>query len=107
MTQQELYDVWTRWMHRNDLTADLDTIYTFAAEKVNERLLFKVVDVADILANSPRMLVHAGLWYLHEMAQDDVGLQREMTLFEDAVVDFSLRTSLNNTNPDMLATEAP
>ena len=101
MTKTELFDIWERYMHRNDLSADLDTTYTLASERITERLLSTTVDLATILADSPRMFVHAGLCSLHELAQDDEGLTREEAKFEQAVQDYALRNSINNVTPAM------
>jgi len=94
MTRQELDATWTRYMHRSDLSADLDTAYDLTAERISERLYKPTVDIDDILLNSPRMLVHGGLAYLAELAQDDEQLNREMQLFGEAVTDYSQRDSI-------------
>lgn len=96
MTKQELFEAWERYMHRRDLAADLDLTYTLAAERVSERLMFTDTDIPAILANSPRMLLHAGLIQLAELAQDTEQEMREMRYFEDAVADYSFRSSINN-----------
>ena len=102
MTEQELKDQWTRFMHRNDLAADLDEIYGYAAQLVYERLIsITAPSIDDIVANSPRPMPHAGLIYLHELAQDDNGMMREMDRFESAIQDYALRTSINNVDPQM------
>ena len=101
MTRDQLNAAWQRYMHRTDLTADLDLTYTLAAERVTERLLFDDVDLALILEQQPRMLLHAGLNQLAELAQDDVQAQREQGLFETAVQDYSINYSFVNTVPAM------
>ena len=102
MTEQELKDQWVRYMHRKDIVADLDEIYGYAAQLVYERLFsFSDVSIDDITANSPRPMLHAGLIYLHELAQDDNGVMREMDRFESAIQDYAIRTSVNNTDPMM------
>ena len=98
MTQQELEAAWQRYMHRTDLSEDLATVNAFANEKVTGRLLFSTVDLAQILADTPRMLFHAGMTYLAELAQDDEQLMREENRFEEAVSDYSYRRSLTD-NP--------
>lgn len=92
MTLSELKAIWARYMHRSDLTADLDTVYALAQQRAQERVLAPL-DLDDLLANNPRMLIHAGLCHLHELAQDDEGLAREMALFNEAVTDFSIYMS--------------
>lgn len=102
MTKTELYAYWERWMHRNDLTADLDTVYASAAQLVNESLIsIASPDIDAILANSPRPLQHAGLVYLHQLAQDNDGMSRELSMFREAITDYALRTSINNVVPQM------
>lgn len=103
MTRQELDAIWQRYMHRTDLVADLDEVFDRAGERIQERLLFATVDLADILENAPRMYVHAGLVYLHELSQDDEGGARETQLLQDAVRDYSLRTSINNASAPQMA----
>ena len=93
MTRDDLNATWTRYMHRADLSADLDTAYDLTVERIEERL-YGTVDIDTILLSSPRMLVHGGLAYLAELAQDDEQLGREMQLFDGAVTDYSQRYSL-------------
>lgn len=94
MTEAELYDFWTRWMHRKDIAADLDTVYLMASTRIAERLMSSA-DLAAILENSPRMFMHAGLAYLHELAEDDQGQARELGHFEVAAKDYSFAKSLS------------
>ena len=102
MTLDELKAFWTRWMHRRDLTADLDTVYALATDRVAGSLMSSTMTVTDILANYPRMLQHAGLVYLHELAQDAEGEQRELRHFNDALADFEFRQSrVDNPAPAM------
>lgn len=103
MTQAELYAAWERYMHRKDLSEDLDLVYTLVTEQVQSRLMFEMVSMSIILQNTPRMLLHAGLTYLAELAQDDEQLQREQLRFEQAAQDFSMRYSIDNTVPVMIA----
>lgn len=105
MTEAELFASWTRYMHRNDITADLPTVRTYADEAIAGRLLFNTIDLDDILANHPRMHLHAGLMYLHELAQDDPGLSREAQTFENAAASYSMRRSLTD-NPSPVKMEA-
>ena len=103
MTLSELKAVWQRYIHRTDLSADTDTVYTLISEQIPHRLIsFPDVDMDTILATYPRMLVHGGLAYLHELAQDDEGMQREMMRTDDAIRDFSLWYSIyNDASPAM------
>ena len=102
MTQQELKDQWLRFMHRNDIVGDVEEIYGYAAQLVYERLIsISQPSIDDIVANSPRPMLHAGLIYLHELAQDDNGIMREMDRFESAIQDYAMRTSINNVDPTM------
>ncbi len=95
MTLNELKAAWQRWMHRNDLSGDTDHIYVFAAELVQEQLMMSTVDIDDILTNAPRSLFHAGLVYLHELAQDDEGKMREQQLLVQALQDYTIRASID------------
>jgi len=88
MTEAELRAAWTRYMHRNDLEADLDRTWLLALQRCSERLLFNVQQ-SDIVEGAGRMMLHAGLIYLHELAQDDDGLSRELRMFDDAAKDFT------------------
>lgn len=92
MTEQELFDLWERWMHRNDMTADMPTVYSLSKLRVQERMLLGVT-IEDVLANAPRTLVHAGLSYLHEIAQDAEGKTVEDMRFEEAIKDYSFALS--------------
>ena len=89
MTEEELQNIWTRWMHRNDLQEDLDTVYLMASTKTVQRLLLPVL-IEDLMTEAPRIMVHAGLIYLHQLARDDAGQRQEMTHFEDACQEYSL-----------------
>ncbi len=101
MTQQELEDTWIRYMHRSDLQADIATTNILANQRVLQRLMRSDTDLADILADSPALLVHAGLMALMELAQDDTGLGRESQLFEDAASGYAMKYSIDNIDPVM------
>ena len=110
MTRDQWDDAMIRWMHRNDITSDLDTVWTFAVDQFYKSWMRSGTEAlyADddaLLDSAPRVMHHAGMMFLHELAQDDPGLQREATLFNDAMTDFVHWWSLNNTNTDMLAKE--
>jgi hypothetical protein len=81
-------------MHRTDLDADLDDTYLFATAKIVNRMMQPGLDINEVLAEQPQVLVHAGLVYLAELAQDDVQMQREQTLFENAHSDMQMQNSL-------------
>jgi len=95
MTEADIRTLWTRYMHRNDIASDLDAVLSFAKERVQERLLFTVVDPDEILASSPRSIFHAGMTYLAELLQDDEQLMRETSLMETAVQDYSFRRAID------------
>lgn len=94
MTEAELYGIWERWLHRSDMTADLDTVYLMASQRIKERVIGSV-DLAALLENSPRMFVHAGLAYLHEIARDLDGQDLETALFETAADEYQMRASID------------
>jgi len=100
MTRDELEAAWTRYMHRADLEADLGLTYDLAGERVAGRLM-RVHDAVPDEGEAPGMWLHAGLWQLHELAQDDAGAGREATLFEDAARNFMMAWSLANVTPQM------
>lgn len=95
MTEAEVEAAWTRYMHRSDLSADLPTIWTMAESKISERIMAAAPDPVDVMAAHPRTYLHAGLVYLHELAQDDEGLMRETALFDAAMVDLHFRRSID------------
>ena len=102
MTRQELYDLWGRYMRRMDLGGDYDAVYVMVAQMISERLIsITAPDIDAMLATSPRPLVHGGLLYLHELAQDNDGLMREHERFETALQDYGIRTSIDNVAPMM------
>ena len=37
MTKAELFNIWKRWMHRQDMDNDLEDVYRQAVNKVGER----------------------------------------------------------------------
>lgn len=92
MTKQELYAIWQRWVHRNDLTADLDEIYRQADQTIHDRVL-QPVTTGEILETYPNLFVHAGLVKLHTLAQDDEGMMREGQLLADAFTTWHMRYS--------------
>jgi len=94
MTEQELMDRWSRWMHNSGTDADLTRVYLMATTLVAQRALFPV-DVPTILADDTggNMLHHAGLIYLHELARDSEGVAMETQAFDQALSDYSLYRS--------------
>ncbi len=105
MTRAEWDAGMQRWMHRNDIEADLPQIWEFATSQFHQSWLRDDTeglypDEDALLAAAPRPLHHAGLMYLHQLAQDDEGLMRETGLFTGAMADFVLHWSMNNFKPD-------
>ena len=106
MTRAEWDANMTRWMHRKDLAADLDTAWLFAKEKffnawlnADGRTVYATDDA--LLTAAPGPMQHAGMLYLHNLAQDDAGLQREDRLFDFAMADFAINYSVQNITPQM------
>jgi hypothetical protein len=95
MTMDEIHAAWLRWMHRNDLAADLATVETMAAARIAERQMH--LGDPPLPEDAPRLWLHAGLVSLHELAQDDEGLMREQELLERAEVDWHFRRSFDTT----------
>ena len=101
MTKQELYAIWERGMHRNDLAADLDDVYLFASEVSVNSMMYADATVDDLLLTAPQIMVHAGLMYLAELAQDDVQLERETMKFRTSTGDWQMRRSVQTLSPAM------
>lgn len=101
MTQAEIEAQWARYMHRADLATDMASTWLYAREQIRDRLMFKPADpllpdaeLDEILASNPRIYLHSGLLYLQELAQDDVGMQREMVRFDGAISDYQMHRSI-------------
>jgi len=102
MTRAEWDAVMLRFMHRQDVQADLEDVFRLAVARVREGWMRGDLPFADddaLLAYAGRALHHAGLMHLHELAQDDSGLGRERYLFEYAMSDIQFRWSLDNVTP--------
>ena len=82
MTRQELDAIWQRYMHRNDLSNDLDEVYRAATQRITTHVTVKDIDMNEVLAVFPSLLISAGMLYLHRLSQDDIGMQREAEQFE-------------------------
>lgn len=102
MTLDELHAAWLRWMHRKDIEADLAVVDELTLARIQERLMYiPLIDPPpeDLLAwfaeNTPRLVHHAGLVSLHQLAQDDEGLSRELGLFDQAMKDHHFRRSID------------
>ena len=95
MTETELKAIWVRYMHRNDLTADLDTTLELVQSRISERLMLSEIDVGAILEDNPRMFVHGGLCYLAELARDTEQMQLEEQYLAEAIRDYSFRQSID------------
>ena len=98
MTQQELYDTWVRYMHRNDLQQDMATTYALAGNEITNRLLYAAPDLAEILATEPQLYVHAGLLALAEIAQDDEQMARSEGRLQRDLQAWSLRHSIDTSD---------
>lgn len=106
MTLEELQEAWVRWMHRNDIEADIATVTSLALQKVQQRLMYEHDKTSEFTENlirtSSAMFLHAGLIYLHELAQDDEGGARETQLYEDAIRNHNFWNSLNTSDAQMV-----
>jgi hypothetical protein len=98
MTKAEIQAAWTRYMHRADLSADLEQVWDHAGQMIENRLMQTKVDLAEIATSSPQLYLHAGLTYLHELVMDDEGLAREESRFASALADYAMRWSLKNSD---------
>lgn len=93
MTIDDLRAAWLRWMHRNDLMADLDTVQALATARMSDRITYTrdpAQTLDEWITAAPDAWLHAGLISLHELAQDDAGLDREMGLFAKAMGDHNM-----------------
>ena len=86
-------------MHRNDLAVDYSLIWTMAGFKVVAAIMRVKGDTEDLTETCPQLYLHAGLIYLQELAQDDNGMQREMTMFDAAAQNSAIAWSLANVTP--------
>ena len=102
MTRSEWDAAMQRYMHRNDLTQDLDLTFTLSTQKIFDRLLRTDTDTDAILDVAPALYVHAGLMVLMEVSQDDVGLVREGQLFENSAVNYAMKYSIDTVDPTMI-----
>jgi hypothetical protein len=102
MTRVELDAAWTRYMHRNDLTADLDQTMALTEDRIRGRLMFKTVDLPAILDTDGGIYLHGGLIELADMVQDTEQMQKEEGLFQQAIQDYSFRHSITTSAGHMI-----
>lgn len=98
-TKAGILDAWQRRMHRLDQAEDLEFVWQTARAMLAGRIMRRGVDLDEVLTTSPATYLHAGLVYLHELAQDDEGLERERRLLEQALQDEALAWSKANVTP--------
>ena len=96
MTVEEIRAAWVRWMHRRDMTDDLDTVEAFARNTIRERIMFKQPNNDDLELYGSQVLFQAGMMYLHQLAQDDDGLARVTQLFAASCDDYVIGLSIRN-----------
>lgn len=105
MDKDGLFALWARYMHRADLGADLETTYLLTWQMIVDAwagtpLPYELPE--EWLQNSSKEWVHGGLAQLHELAQDNDGVAREMDLFRRAIDDHQRRHSIDTcTAPQM------
>ena len=99
MTLDDMRAAWLRWMHRVDLSADLDTVQELTFARITQRLMYPAPeagwDIDELVEAMPTVWHHGGLMSLHQLAQDDEGLAREGQLFDQAVTDWHFRNSID------------
>lgn len=105
MTEAEIRAAWLRFMHRSDLAEDLDFVWRTARAMISARSMRRAPDLDAILNDTPQVYLHAGLVYLHELAQDEEGIARERDLLRQAMQDEALAWSRANVTPKPGATE--
>ena len=110
MTRSEWDAAMVRYMHRSDLSADLDQVFDYATSKIENAWMRKNVlsgttpmfnSADDMLAYAPLPYLHAGLMYFQELVQDDEGMMREMTRFSDEMSTVQHKWSRDNVTPRM------
>mgnify|MGYP000273373831 CR=1 FL=1 len=100
MTLTEWTDTMTRYMHRSDLSGDLTQALDFAQQQFDDAWLGALPydgtqdDLLDLAGNA---MTHAGLMWLHDLAQDNEQLAKERNLFSVAVKGLMRRVSYTNT----------
>lgn len=104
MTEAQIRAAWRRYMHRADIEDDLDFVWATARAMVSARAMRRAPDLDQMLEDAPHVFLHAGLVYLHELAQDDDGLARERDLLRQALQDEALAWSAANVTPKPGAT---
>jgi hypothetical protein len=94
MTQEEIEAAWIRYMHRSDLEADLVDTWLFASSATVNELMYAPIVFDEILADAPQIMLHSGLVYLAELAQDDVQLERETMKFKTSADAWMMHRSI-------------
>ncbi len=94
MGKEELFALWARWMHRNDLDGDLDAVYEFAAAASIDRMMNTNLTIEILLDEAPQIIFHAGMMYLAELVQDDTQLERETMKFGTTATAYQMRKTL-------------
>ena len=96
MTESEIEAAWIRWAHRQDIDADISDVRAFAQGHTNNRILIDGVTYLDTIAAAPQAYLSAGLIYIHDLAQDDESLQRELAMFDNAISGWMIKRSVEN-----------
>ncbi len=102
MTRADWNNTMLRWAHRRDVEPDLDQVWLYAKETFLNAWPQREPPVTSdegILDVAPSPMHHAGLMYIHQLAQDDVGMEREARLFDSAMTDFVMGWSLQKVTP--------
>lgn len=100
MTADQVRAFWARWSHRSDLAADMAVIEELAGQRIRDRMMqwYRVFelpeDISESMADAPALWCAAGLIEIHRLAEDEAGLAREGTMFEQAAADYIMRLSL-------------
>ena len=95
-TKADIYAIWERWAHRTDIGADLDTVWLLTVNRITQRMKAPItVEETDPDFNAmSNMLVHGGLLYIQELAEDDMSIGRESQLFDGAIQAYSIFQSI-------------
>ena len=99
MTKSELYAVWTRWAHRQDLSPDYDTIYELAGQRIADSAMrvMPPEELDEILATSPAVWLQAGLVELFQLSRNNQAIMEADARFVDVLGKYLMQWSLTNT----------
>ena len=104
MTLVEIQAQWVRYMHRNDLTADMAATTVYARNLIGNRIMRITTDaeIDTLMVDAPQLWLNAGLIWLAELAMDNDTLARSMDRFTSDINDYQIAYSINFVEPIMI-----